>query len=67
MGTAVGMWEAYRHGRVVLTISPLEHNWAVKFLSNQIYENLDSFETALQGGRVATAIEQARNEIAQQN
>ena len=30
MGTAIEMWEAYRHGAAVITISPLKHNWAVK-------------------------------------
>jgi len=64
MGTAIEMWDAYRHGRVVLTISPLEHNWAVRFLSHHVYDSLESFEAALQSGRVADAIERAGNRIA---
>ena len=40
MGTAIEMWEAHRNGRVVISISPLEHNWAVKFLSHARYRDL---------------------------
>lgn len=52
MGTAIEMWEAYQHGAAVITISPLRHNWAVKFLSHVVYENLADFETALETGEV---------------
>ena len=53
MGSAIEMWEAYRHGRAVVTISPLQHNWAVRFLSHEIYADLDEFERALTDGRLA--------------
>jgi hypothetical protein len=53
MGTAIEMWEAYRHGRAVVTISPLAHNWAVRFLSHELYADLDEFEAALADGRLA--------------
>lgn len=52
LGTAIEMWEARRHGRRVLTISPLKHNWAVKFLSDQVYGDLEEFAAALAAGRV---------------
>ena len=29
MGTAIEMWQAYRSGKVVITISPLVLNWTV--------------------------------------
>jgi len=58
MGTAVEMWEAYRHHRAVIAISPLKHNWAVKFLSHQIYEDLDAFEQALATGELALKIDE---------
>ena len=58
MGTAIEMWEAYRHGAAVLTISPLEINWAVKFLSHAMYADLPEFEAALQSGEVASRIEE---------
>jgi hypothetical protein len=60
MGTAIEMWEAARHGRVVLTISPLELNWAVKFLSHAIYPDLETFERALLAGQVAELIAKVR-------
>ena len=61
MGTAIEMWEAHRHGRVVLTISPLEHNWAVKHLSHQVYADLAAFEAALAGGQVLDMIQQIQS------
>jgi hypothetical protein len=60
MGTAIEMWEAHRHGRVVLTVSPLVHNWAVKFLSHAIYPDLENFERALAAGEVAGVIDRFR-------
>lgn len=58
MGTAIEMWEAHEHGRAaVLTISPLVHNWAVRFCSHAIYPDLDAFENALRDGRVLETIE----------
>lgn len=59
MGTAIEMWEAHEHGRAaILTISPLEHNWAVRFCSHAIYPNFDAFENALRNGEVQQAIHQ---------
>lgn len=53
MGTAIEMWEAYEHGRgVVITISPLARNWAVKYCSHILFENLEAFTAALQSGRL---------------
>jgi hypothetical protein len=56
MGTAIEMWEAFRHGRVVVAISPLKHNWAVKFLSQALYADLEEFEAALVGGQLAEVV-----------
>ena len=58
MGTAIEMWEAYRNGRVVIAVSPMKHNWAVKFLSHQLYADLDEFEQALASGQVAREIDE---------
>ena len=57
MGTAIEMWEAYRHGAAVITISPLRHNWAVKFLSHAIYADVEEFEAAVNSGQLARQIE----------
>jgi hypothetical protein len=59
MGTAIEMWEAHQHGRVVITISPLAHNWAVRYLSHVIYPDVGAFAAALADGRVRRIIEQA--------
>jgi hypothetical protein len=59
MGTAIEMWEAHRHGRVVIAISPLAHNWAIKFLSHAVYPDVATFATALADGTVRRVIERA--------
>ena len=60
MGTAIEMWEAYRHGAVVVTISPLNRNWAVKFLSHILYADLEEFSTALEDGSLPKRIDEIR-------
>jgi hypothetical protein len=57
MGTAIEMWEAHQNGAAVVTISPLTHNWAVKFLSHALYSDEAEFESALRNGEVARKIE----------
>ena len=58
MGTAIEMWEAYQHGAVVVSISPLKHNWAVKFLSHILYADIAEFETAANDGSLRRKIEE---------
>ena len=61
MGTAIEMWEAHEHGRAaVISISPLEHNWAVRFCSHAIYADLPTFERAVISGEVAERILEVR-------
>jgi len=50
MGTAIEMWEAWRHNKLVISISPLKHNWTVKFLSHILYEKENDFLVALENG-----------------
>jgi hypothetical protein len=57
MGTAIEMWEAHQHGAAILTISPMKHNWTIKFLSHGLYDDEDGFIAALRNGEVATKIE----------
>ncbi len=52
MGTAIEMWEAHRQGKAVVAVSPLSHNWAVKFLSHAVYPDLDALEAALASGEL---------------
>ena len=60
MGTAIEMWEAHQHGAAVITVSPLKHNWAIKFLSHAVYADLPEFEAALESGEIARHIERAK-------
>jgi hypothetical protein len=53
MGTAIEMWEAYRHGKAVIAVSPMKHNWAVRFLSHELYADLEELEAAVVSGRLA--------------
>ena len=53
MGTAIEMWEAHQSGRAVIAISPMKHNWAVKFLSHELYADVDELRAALESGRLA--------------
>lgn len=50
MGTAIEMWEAWRNDKLVICISPLKHNWAIKFLSHILYEREGDFLKALEDG-----------------
>lgn len=52
MGTAIEMWEAYRHGQFVVAISPLAHNWVIKFCSHVLVPDIDAFAAALASGHV---------------
>ena len=57
MGTAIEMWEAHEHGRgAVITISPLDHNWAVRFCSHAIYEDFEAFEAAVASGEFEATV-----------
>ncbi len=61
MGTAIEMWEAHRHGRVVVTISPMSHNWVVKFLSHAVYTDVEALEAALVSGDLERRIHGAKS------
>jgi hypothetical protein len=58
MGTAIEIWEAHRHGRLVISISPLIHNWAIKFCSDRIYADLESFVDHLHEGKIKALIDE---------
>jgi hypothetical protein len=50
MGTAIEMWQAYRNGRPVVAITPMAHNWAIRFLSTRIFPSLAEFEAFVASG-----------------
>ncbi|MBC8353875.1 MAG: hypothetical protein H8E66_17890 [Planctomycetes bacterium] len=58
MGTAIEMWEAHEHGcGIVIAISPLSHNWAVRFCSHVIFLDIEAFEAELTSGVLEEEIE----------
>ena len=62
MGTAIEMWEAYTHDAVVITISPLAVNWAVRFLSHFLFEDVARFEESLECGELSRRIMEIRSQ-----
>jgi hypothetical protein len=52
MGTAIEMWEAHQHGRTVVTITPLVHNWVVQLTSRAVYRDFDAFSHAVNSGEI---------------
>jgi sulfur carrier protein ThiS len=56
MGTALEMWEAYHQQRPIFTISPLIHNWVVKCLSTQIFEDMVAFRAFVASGEFSRQV-----------
>jgi hypothetical protein len=52
MGTAIEMWEAHQQGRMVVTITPLVHNWVVQLTSRAVYRDFDAFAHAVNVGEI---------------
>jgi hypothetical protein len=52
MGTALEMWEAYRHGVPVVTISPMAANWVVRHLSTRVLPDLAAFGRWIANGEL---------------
>jgi hypothetical protein len=52
MGTAIEMWEAHRHAKAVVTITPLVHNWVVQLTSTAVYRDVEAFTHALASGDI---------------
>jgi len=55
LGTAIEIWESFRSGVTIWTISPMKENWVVKFFSHRVFGSLDEFELSMG--------EQAREEV----
>lgn len=57
MGTAVEMYAARKAGRAVVTVSPLDANWTVKFLSNRMLSDLAAFRQFVESGSLVEFLE----------
>ncbi len=53
MGTAIEMWEGFRAGSPLVTISPMSANWVVRHLSDVVLPDLDSFRSWVAEGGLA--------------
>jgi len=58
MGTSIEIYEAYRSGATVVTISPLAANWVIRAYSHIILNDMDAFETCVADGSLARLIEE---------
>jgi len=47
MGTAVEMWEAYREGIPIWTVTPMLENWVIRITSTRIFPTLEALEEFL--------------------
>jgi hypothetical protein len=50
MGTAIEMWQAYRAGARILSISPMAENWVIKFLSDRVFATMEEFAQYIGSG-----------------
>ncbi len=56
MGTAIEMWQAHRNRRLVVTISPMEANWTIRFLSDAVLPDIAAFERFVRSGELAALL-----------
>ncbi|MDR0362280.1 MAG: hypothetical protein LBJ46_06315 [Planctomycetota bacterium] len=56
MGTAIELWSAYNAGALVISVTHLERNWAIRYLSDLILPDIRSFERFVAGGGLAERI-----------
>jgi NAD-dependent SIR2 family protein deacetylase len=57
MGSAIEMWEAKQAGVKIISITPLQHNWVVRYASDVILKDLDEFERSLESGALAGVLQ----------
>ena len=43
LGTAIEIWESYKRGIPVWTITGMKTNWIIRFCSNKVFEDIESF------------------------
>ena len=53
MGTAIEMWSAHNAGKYVVVVTPLKHNWVVRYTADEILPDLDSLLKTIETGRLA--------------
>ena len=63
MGTAIEMWEGNQNGAIVVSVTPLKTNWAVKFLSHHLYDSIAELESELESGKFLERMEEIRQNL----
>jgi nucleoside 2-deoxyribosyltransferase len=48
LGTAIEIWECYKLGIPVWTITSMKTNWVIRFCSEKIFDDIDDFTRYLQ-------------------
>jgi nucleoside 2-deoxyribosyltransferase len=43
LGTAIEVWESYKKGIPVWAISPMKTNWVVRFCTEKVFDDIESF------------------------
>jgi hypothetical protein len=56
MGTALEMVRAYDAGTPVVSISPMTHNWFIRFLSRRVFSTLEAFADWVAGGGLGALV-----------
>jgi hypothetical protein len=56
MGTAIEMWNARDAGSLVIAVTPLGRNWAVRYLADLVLPDIRSFGRYVAGGGLAKKI-----------
>lgn len=47
LGTSIELWECHKNNVPVIAISPMNHNWVLRFFTDLIFPDIESFESWL--------------------
>jgi hypothetical protein len=56
MGTAVEIWEAYRAGVPIFSISPMQENWVIRLFSSRVFPTIEAFGAFIINGGLGSAL-----------
>ena len=57
LGTAIEIWECYKLGIPVWTVTGMKTNWVVRFCSEKIFDDIDALSRHLQDFRITSVRE----------
>ncbi|MDR1534646.1 MAG: hypothetical protein LBU64_06045 [Planctomycetota bacterium] len=60
MGTAIELWRAHHAGALVISVSGLDRNWVVRYLSDRIFPDLAALRGFILDGGLAKAARDKR-------